>query len=586
MPTARIPLVGSFNQRTIDGERVLDASQDQRFLNCSFNVVQNPITQKATIYVEKRPGWKVDAIVAANNISTGLIKTDSLSQIISAFGDTNSTIYDGQVSVGTITGRALYFSETFISGTGFVLIKSSDGTGWYYADDAKDQTAYVGDVHNGTAVIDSLDTTVGMYVGQAISGTDIAAGARILTVDSASQITLNANSTGDGTDTAITKVPVAKILDADFVTSGTSVTAFVEMDGYLFYGNSDGKVYNSDLNSITAHTSTGFISAQMAPDPPNALARHKNMVLCFGHSSMEAFYNAGNATGSPLARAPQFFTRHGALDQKSVAVLVDDIYFVTSAKYGDVQVVRLRNLSPQVVSTPNVSRILGTFASSGGAVYLSAWQLGGYNHISTVTTTQVESGSMLLMETGEKLLLETGDDILLEEDPNSVGSFGRMLVSNVDLGVWSEWDCQLATFVVGIGSGATSQLIATSRVDDDGKVYRIKPSSDGAVYTDDGSAYTMEVRTSKIDHGTENRKFVKSIRLVADEQSTGTVTLEASDDDYANWVSLGTFDLTQKDKRIYGCGSYTGGRAYRLQHTAAAPCRAEALEIEYEAATV
>src|SRR3990167_3925429 len=168
MPTVRIPLAGSFNQRTIDGERTLAAAQDQRFLNCSFNVVQNPITGKATVYVEKRPGWKTDSIVEASAVSTGLIKTDSLSQFISAFGATNSTIYDGQVSVGAITGRALYFSETVISGASHVLIKSSDGTGWYYADDAKDQTAYVGDTHSGTAIIDSLDTTAGMYIGQVL----------------------------------------------------------------------------------------------------------------------------------------------------------------------------------------------------------------------------------------------------------------------------------------------------------------------------------------------------------------------------------------------------------------------------------
>src|SRR3990167_7077252 len=205
MPTVRIPLAGSFNQRTIDGERTLAAAQDQRFLNCSFNVVQNPITGKATVYVEKRPGWKSDAIVEASAVSTGLIKTDSLSQIISAFGATNSTIYDGQVSVGAITGRALYFSETVISGTSYVLIKSSDGTGWYYADDAKDLTAYTGNTNTNTTVDNISPDTTGMYSGQAISGTDIPAGTRILTVDSSSAITLNAAATGTTVGVTLTK---------------------------------------------------------------------------------------------------------------------------------------------------------------------------------------------------------------------------------------------------------------------------------------------------------------------------------------------------------------------------------------------
>jgi hypothetical protein len=586
MPVARIPLAGSFNQRTIDGHGALEADQDQRFLNCAFSVIENPITGSRKIYVEKRPGWRVESIVAANNVSTGLIKTDSFGSAVTAFGATNSTIYDGQVSVGAITGRAMYFTETLLSNVGYVLIKSSDGTGWYYTSDAKSQTSYTGDTTNTSAIVTNIASTSGMYSGQAISGAGIPAGTRILTVDSSTQITLNANATATAAGVTLTKTPVAKILDADFVTTGSTVTAFVEMDGYQFYGNADGYIYNSDLNSVTAYTSTGKVAAQMSPDPPNAVARHKNLIIGWGHSSMEAFYNAGNASGSPLTRAAQFFSRTGALDQRSVATLADDIYFVSSAKYGEVSVVRLRNLAPQQVSSPEVNKLLGTVIATGGYVYLSAFQLGGYPYVSTFATIGTDDTDLLLMETGEELLLETNDSIVLEADPNASAAFARMLVYNAAINLWSEWDCDEATFVAGIGSGGINQLIATSRVKTDGKVYTIKPAADGASYTDDGSAYSTEIRTARIDHGTESRKFVKCVRLVADDQSSGTVTLEASDDDYDSWTTLGTFDLTKKDKRIYRCGSYRGGRAYRLTHSTAAPFRAEALEIEYDIGTV
>jgi hypothetical protein len=92
----------------------------------------------------------------------------------------------------------------------------------------------------------------------------------------------------------------------------------------------------------------------------------------------------------------------------------------------------------------------------------------------------------------------------------------------------------------------------------------------------------MEIRTSKVDFGVDKRKFIRSITLVADEQSSGTVTLECSDDDYVTWRTLGTFDLTNHKKRINACGSHVGGRAYRLTHTENAPFRAEALEFEYD----
>lgn len=585
MPVARIPLVGSFNQRTIDGHGVLASNTDQRFLNCVFTVVQNPVTGGQKIYVEKRPGWEVESIVAANNVCTGLIKTDSIGSVVSAFGSTNSTIYDGQISVGAITGRALYFSETLISSVGYVLIKSSDGTGWYYPSDARSQLTYTGDTHTNTTV-DNIASTAGMYAGQAISGTDIPANTRIASVDSSSAITLTQAATGTTAGVTLTKTPIAKILDANFVTTGTTVTAFVEMDGYVFYGNADGFIYNSDLNSVTAYEAASKVAAQMNPDPPNAIARHKNMIIAWGHSSMELFHNAGNAAGSPLTRVPQLFSRVGALDQRSIATLGDDIFFVSSAKYGDVSVIRLRSLTQQPVSSPEVSRILGTIAATGGYVYLSAFQLGGQQYVSAFATVGTDETDFLLLESGDDVLLETGDKGILESDPNASASFARMLVYNANLNLWSEWDSSEASFIIGIGSGGVNQLLAGSRVDADGKIYTINPASTGEVHTDDGVAFTAEIRTSLIDHGTENRKFVKSIRLVADDQSSGTVTLEASDDDYGSWVTLGTFDLTKRDKRIYRCGSYRGGRAYRLSHSANAPFRAEALEIDFDVASV
>src|SRR3990167_6714599 len=144
-----------------------------------------------------------------------------------------------------------------------------------------------------------------MYVGQAVSGTGVAAGARILTVDSATQITLNANYSADGTDITITKTPIAKIIDTDFLSTSDYISALVPMDGYLFYTTSDGKVANSNLDSITAYTAIDFLSAQMYPDPTVAIIRTKNILGVFGTNSLELFKNVGNANGSPLQSVPE-----------------------------------------------------------------------------------------------------------------------------------------------------------------------------------------------------------------------------------------------------------------------------------------
>jgi hypothetical protein len=114
-----------------------------------------------------------------------------------------------------------------------------------------------------------------------------------------------------------------------------------------------------------------------------------------------------------------------------------------------------------------------------------------------------------------------------------------------------------------------------------GKVWTIAPVSKGDVWTDDGSGYICEIRTIRIDHGTAKRKTINKVKLICDKESTGTVTLEASDDDYGSWVMWGSFDLTKMEPTINRCGSYVGGRAYRLRHENSAHFRAEALEIEY-----
>ena len=582
MPTDRIPLVGSFNQRGLVGNADLVANLDQRFLNCSFDVVQNPVTEKTALYVQRRPGWSVDSLVAAGSASTGMLMPQSFNATISAFGDTNSTIYHGSISVGVITGRALYFTETIISNVTYVMIKSSDGTGWYYANGSKDDLTYIGDTHIGTAVIDSLDDTTGIYIGQAWAGTGVAAGARVLTVDSATQITLNANSSADGTDITFTKTPIAKILDADFITAGTYVSRFAEMDGFLFYTTSTAAtIWNSDLNSVTSYSATGFKSPNMSPDPPVAIERSGNAVVVLGAASKEVFYNAGLATGSPLQRSAQYFQRIGTLDQRSVTTIEDNIYFVSTPHEGDLGVFRITGLQAERVSTPAVDRIIGT-AAVNGAIYATSFRLGGHPYAAFIVSTASDGpASDLLLESGDMILQEDDSLILLEDTPGQVASFVRMLVYNALLKVWSEWDCSQATFVDGAAASTANQLLATSRFQTGGYVYTINPAANGDVWQDAGSTYTTEIRTSRIDHGTAKRKFVQRIRLVSDQQSAGTVSLYFSDDNYLTWQGPFTMDLTQPRPMVGMLGSYEGGRAYKLVHAYNGPFRAEAMEIDY-----
>ena len=585
MPTVRVPLVGTFNERGMDGSASLEVPEDQRFLNCIFNVVQNPITGKASVYLEKRPGWGQDALVSSGIASTGLVKPQAFNAAFSAFGETNSSVYVGTINVGTITGRALHISETLISASSYVILRSSDGTAWYYPNGAKDTLSYTGHTSSGSATVSTIASTLGLYAGQLITGGQIGAAARVSTVNFAtSTITLTVASSATSTGAILTKEPIAKVLSTVFNAAGTYISAFAPMDGYHFYATDDGYINNSDVNSITAYTAAAKLAVQQSPDPSIAVATQKNNLVVLGLNSKEVFQNAGLSSGSPLQRVAQAAQRIGCIDQRSVTQIEDDIYFVSTPYEGDVGVYRIRELAAQRISTPVVDRIIGT-AATGGAIYASSFRLGGYPYAAFCISLAADGpASMILLESGDKILQESGDDILLEDAPAQTASFLRLLVYNINLNLWSEWDCNQATFIDSVGSGTNNQIIATSRFQTTGKVYKIDPVGAGTLYQDDGVTISTEVRTSKIDFGTNDRKYVEEINLIADTVSTAavsTVALYWSDDDYASWSGPLHFDLTQQKKNVHRLGAHNGGRAYRVLHTANGPFRAEALEITY-----
>jgi hypothetical protein len=563
----------------------LSINEDQRFLNCAFSVIQNPITGKAVPYVEKRPGWVQDTIVSSGIASTGLIKPQAFNAIFSAFGETDSATYVGSIHVGNITGRALHFTETLISQVAHVAIKSSDGTGWYYPDGAKDILTYTGFTSTSEFTVSTISSVGGMYTGQLITGNTIGAGARISSINAAtSTIGLTVANTTTSTATLLTKEPIAKIIDPDFVSTGVYRSAFAPMDGYHFYATDDGYINNSDLNSISVYSPNARLAVQQSPDPPVAVATQRNAVVVFGLNSKEVFQNAGLSSGSPLQRVAQAAERIGCIDQRSVTQIENDIFFVSTPYEGDVGVYQMKDFAAKRISTPTVDRIIGT-AAQNGAVYANSFRLGGYPYASfTLSLAADGPASMLLLESGDNLLLESGDHILTEDLPAQTASFIRTLVYNAGLNIWGEWDCDEATFIDSIGSGTNNQLIATSRFKSDGKTYKIDPVASGIVYTDDGATVSTEIRTSKIDFGDDRRTYVEEVVLIADTVTSvaaSTVALYWSDDDYQSWKGPLYFDLTQQKKNVHRLGAYYGGRAYKVLHTANGPFRAQALEITY-----
>lgn len=120
----------------IVGKTTQSTDKDARYINCFLSSVSDPITGKKRIYVVKRPGFGTFNTPAAGEKGYQILVWTGQGtgeKVISAFGQTNSTIYDSTTSLGAITGQATGLTESAVGATVPTLfITSADSTAWYY----------------------------------------------------------------------------------------------------------------------------------------------------------------------------------------------------------------------------------------------------------------------------------------------------------------------------------------------------------------------------------------------------------------------------------------------------------------------
>lgn len=335
---------------------------------------------------------------------------------------------------------------------------------------------------------------------------------------------------------------VTQITDADFPgNAGRTITGgFVFMDGYAFIMDTTGRVYNSDLNSIAAWSSDNYAVAQMYPDAGIGLLRYKNQLVAFGRETTEFFYNAGNETGSPLARTPQAFIRLGCAGPKALTQFEDTVAWVSSSDKNGVGVYVLDGYAPKRISTPTVDTQLQL--SNLSDVYVTAIRMVGKSFV-VVTTTS------------------TTFVYCLEDDS------------------WHEWASTYPLWHKLTGTtGSNSLVYGISASSTNGRVYVV--NSSGFQYQDDGVDYTMTLQTTKFDGDTTARKFLNKLTLVGDQTpSTATMYVSWSDDDYNTFNTARTIDMSGSAQYLSNCGQFRR-RAFKLVNSDSTFVRLEALEMQ------
>lgn len=396
---------------------------------------------------------------------------------------------------------------------------------FYWGQTGKVYSVFGNTVYANTASLGTITTSTGMCTIEATAG----ATPRLVITDGTKGYTV---STSD---------VLTEITDVDFPTS--LVPGIAYLDQYTFVMKSNGEIYNSDLANPTSWVSSNYITAENSPDKGVALAKQKNQVIAFGEYSTELFYDAANATGSPLLRTEGAILQIGLAGKWTVTPfpIKERLAWVAQTRNGGRSVYMLAGFEPSIISNGSVDRLL----EAEGANIVNAV---GYG---------VEVGGAtfyFLRLTNTTIACNLGEKAWFEVQSGS-STFAGVAATDIN-----------GTYVI---QGAS-----------DGKLHTIAQTN----YQDTGStAINVKIVTDMMDFGAPGLwKFCDRLGLHGEKASvTSNVSIRQTDDDYQTWSTARTIDMSLVTPEIYRMGSFKR-RAFELTHSANTALLLEALDLDLD----
>lgn len=545
MPITTVPLVLPYSTRP--GPTFTSTLKDQRAVGAYSEFVEG-VGNSASPYLTKRPGLQTNSTIVSSKQSLGFCVSDD-GRFCFVFSD--GTVYfknnnaASAVSVGSLSpGSPTYITQAFISGETYFLISDGGSGGCYYltASAGNDSSpTFTATTVNGSPILTNVSSTTNVFVGQALSGAGIPAGARVQSIDSATQITMTAAATASAGPVTITFTQLAKIISSAFPSSVAGAFAF--LGGFAFIMSSDGKIYNSAINNINSWSANDYIPGTQTGSLSGngqGVVRVKDRIFGMYSGSNELFYNAGNPSNSPLSRVANSLSNIGIYD---FATCGDYVFFM-GAPAGE-QLVNCYIMSEagvKEISPPPVSRNISQGMGTPSAAFLSGGRMAGLDFF-FLQYTSFSVSWMYCVQTNKWFETGLAANYLFSGGPLSGGLYAVSLADSV--------------------------------------LYKVNSS----IYQDGGVAFTMVSQTQPYVLNKGKAFTIRSVELLADNQSSGSTTLKISGDDYANFTTIGSFDLTSTRKRLYRCGYYKNHAIFKLEDAGNNAWRGQALIVDWEPCT-
>jgi Phage stabilisation protein len=324
---------------------------------------------------------------------------------------------------------------------------------------------------------------------------------------------------------------ITKITDAQFPSNAQPGLA--ELDGYLFVISSKGEIYNSDLNSPVNWTGD-FISSPRQADRGTTIARHLNYVVSFNDRSIEFFYDAGNASGSPLARVDGAFLNVGTQSPHSLCPFSGGTAFVARSFDGNYYVGLLDGMTVKKISSDYVDYVL-----------------------STLTLAQVKQIYAYTMTVN-------GTDLYVMQLPGA----SCTLVLNIDTRTWTFWsngtittrfpmtsycNWQLAGNQYGVGLAATASSAFSGK-----ELFRVMNQCTDEVASGSSTDLVIQVITDNTNFGVPNNKFLDNLSMLFDFPTTS----DSHDFILSTSLDQGKTFVTRETKTVTGVDELEGHMAW------------------------
>lgn len=344
----------------------------------------------------------------------------------------------------------------------------------------------------------------------------------------------------DGTTLMTIDSAGTKVVSAD-VDMPVHLPYPVFLDGYLFIIKvNTADLYNSNLNDPLAYTAGDFITAEMIPDQAIWLSRLNNYLVVAGSQSIEYFWDAAIASGSPLQRNDTPLKIAGLTG--APATIGNKIYIIANTSTSP-DVFELSDFKMTPIGNEAVRRHLKSLSIS------SITNIRG-------SCISCNGHDLYIMNTGSKcyaLDLETKLWTRFGFQTNDNFAFTHMISAETSEG-----------YTTFFSISGTSTIYKTST----------------SLYQDNGTTFPVVIITGLEEFDTLRQKTMSRLIVWADAPTTSsTGTLQWTDDDYQTFNTGLTIDLFHERPSANRLGRFRQ-RAFKWTYTQNQPHRIEAFEVD------